>query len=222
MVLFLIAALTGAFGALTGWIWGHLVADAPGRRHARSRSPPPWWSSLLVSPLLLADAFRRYPRWWIAVMLRARTACSPGRPHQHRLDAHAAGRGRRAHHGRRPAGPVRRPLGRLRQRPRDRRRDRARRRHAARRRRAARGDGRLGAGLVARTPGRRAVGGGVVGRPGPVRPLAGLHARLGPHRQARRRHAPTSTRTCATSTPAASTPPCASTGSRRCSTASRS
>ena len=29
--------------------------------------------SLLLAPLLLAEAIARYPRWWISVMLRART-----------------------------------------------------------------------------------------------------------------------------------------------------
>ena len=42
--------------------------------------------SLLVSPLLLAEAFRRYPRWWISVMLRVRSAVLLGQTEQHRLE----------------------------------------------------------------------------------------------------------------------------------------
>jgi ABC-type multidrug transport system fused ATPase/permease subunit len=42
--------------------------------------------SLLVSPLLLAEAFRRYPRWWVSVMLRVRSAVLLGQTAQHRLE----------------------------------------------------------------------------------------------------------------------------------------
>ncbi len=85
MALFLLAALTGAFGAMTGWIWGHLVVAL------RAGETPLALTaalvvSLLVSPLLLAEAFRRYPRWWIAVMLRVRSAVLAGQTSQHRLD----------------------------------------------------------------------------------------------------------------------------------------
>ena len=92
----------------------------------------------------------------------------------------------------------------------------------ARRRRAARRDGGLRARLLARPPGGRPFGGGLGGRAGAVRPLAGLRARLRAHRQARRLDARRPRATCARSTAAASTPPSASTACRRCSTASRS
>ncbi|HET8604417.1 MAG TPA: ABC transporter ATP-binding protein [Marmoricola sp.] len=83
--LFLVAALTGAFGAVTAWIWGHLVV-------ALKHGETPWLLTaalvvaLLVSPLLLAESFRRYPRWWISVMLRVRTAVLIGQTAQHRLE----------------------------------------------------------------------------------------------------------------------------------------
>jgi len=83
--LFLTAALSGAFGAVTGWIWGHLVEDL-------QRGGQPWAltamlvASLLLAPLLLAEAFRRYPRWWISVMLRVRTTVLAGQTAQHRLE----------------------------------------------------------------------------------------------------------------------------------------
>ncbi len=43
-------------------------------------------ASLLVSPLLLAQAIRIYPRWWVSVMLRVRTAVLAGQTEQHRLE----------------------------------------------------------------------------------------------------------------------------------------
>ncbi|MEP9364500.1 ABC transporter ATP-binding protein [Nocardioides sp. CN2-186] len=84
LVLFLASAVTGAFGAVTGWIWGHLVVTLQ-----RGDSPTALTAalvvSLLVSPFLLSSAFRRYPRWWIAVMLRVRTSVLAGQTKQHRL-----------------------------------------------------------------------------------------------------------------------------------------
>jgi ABC-type multidrug transport system fused ATPase/permease subunit len=83
--LFLAAALSGAFGAVTSWIWGHLVVALQ-----QGTTPVLLTAalvvSLLVSPLLLAESFRRYPRWWIEVMLRVRTAVLVGQTAQHRLD----------------------------------------------------------------------------------------------------------------------------------------
>ncbi|GAA1985207.1 ATP-binding cassette domain-containing protein [Terrabacter lapilli] len=83
--LFLTSALTGAFGALTGWIWGHLVVALQ-----QGQSPTGLTvalvGSLMLSPLLLAEAFRRYPRWWISVMLRARSAVLAGQTAQRRLE----------------------------------------------------------------------------------------------------------------------------------------
>ncbi len=83
--LFLVAALTGAFGAVTGWIWGHLVVAL------RDGASPMVFTvalvvSLLASPLFLAESFRRYPRWWISVMLRVRSAVLLGQTSQHRLE----------------------------------------------------------------------------------------------------------------------------------------
>ncbi|MBZ5736990.1 ATP-binding cassette domain-containing protein [Nocardioides mangrovi] len=81
---FLASALTGAFGALTGWVWGHLVV-------ALQRGETPVLLTvatvvtLVISPLLLAWAIRLYPRWWIAVMLRVRTSVLIGQTAQRRL-----------------------------------------------------------------------------------------------------------------------------------------
>jgi ATP-binding cassette subfamily B protein len=82
--IFLASALCGAFGAVTGWIWGHLVV-------ALQRGETPTMLtmyvvvSLVASPLLLAEAIRLYPRWWVAVMLRVRMAVLAGQTDQRRL-----------------------------------------------------------------------------------------------------------------------------------------
>ena len=85
MALFLVAALCGAFGAVTGWIWGHLVVALQEGRDPAVLTVA-LVASLLVSPLLLAEAFRRYPRWWVSVMLRVRTSVLSGQTAQHRLE----------------------------------------------------------------------------------------------------------------------------------------
>ncbi|MBA2953395.1 ATP-binding cassette domain-containing protein [Nocardioides sp. MAH-18] len=82
--LFLFSALTGAFGVLTGWAWGHLVETLQ-RDGDPTRLTVALVASLLVSPLLLAAAIRRYPRWWVGVMLRVRTSVLAGQTDQHRL-----------------------------------------------------------------------------------------------------------------------------------------
>ena len=89
-VLFALAAVGGAFGALTGWVWGLIVEDL------QQGGRPVLLTGLLVvalvtSPLLLAVAFRIYPRWWVAVMLRVRTAVLHGQTSQRRLRRTPAG-----------------------------------------------------------------------------------------------------------------------------------
>lgn len=83
-LLFLFAALTGAQGAVTSLVWGHVVEAL---RHGRA----PWWlavalvATLLAAPLLLAEGFARYPRRWAEVMLRTRMAVLFGQTGQRRL-----------------------------------------------------------------------------------------------------------------------------------------
>lgn len=83
-VLFLLASLTGAQGAVTGLLWGHVVEDL------RAGGSPTWLTgavvvSLLAAPVMLAVAFYCYPRWWIEVMLRARMAVLHGQTQERRL-----------------------------------------------------------------------------------------------------------------------------------------
>ncbi|WP_370249697.1 ATP-binding cassette domain-containing protein [Nocardioides sp.] len=83
-VLFLLTTLVGAYGALTGWVWGHVVQDLRAGRHD-------WWltlalvATLLAGPLLLSMAFRRYPLWWISVLLRTRMSVLAGQTRTRRL-----------------------------------------------------------------------------------------------------------------------------------------
>ncbi len=83
--LFLVATMCSAYGALTGWLWGHLVVRLQdGERPLLLLAG--LVASLLASPLLLAEGIARYPRWWISVMLRVRAAVLLGQTRQHRLD----------------------------------------------------------------------------------------------------------------------------------------
>ena len=93
-LLFLVSALGGAFGAATGFVWGRVV------EHLRAGAG---WDgetvllttltalSVLFAPLVLVAAMRRYPRWWIEVMLRVRMSVLIGQTRQHRLERTPAG-----------------------------------------------------------------------------------------------------------------------------------
>lgn len=82
--LFLVSSLTGASGALTGWIWGHLVADLQAGRDVHVLTGA-LAASLFAAPVALAVAVRVYPQWWSAVMLRVRHAVLRGQTMQYRL-----------------------------------------------------------------------------------------------------------------------------------------
>jgi ATP-binding cassette subfamily B protein len=82
--LFFVQALLGAFGALTGLAWGHVVASL------QAGGTPVLATalltvSLLTAPLLLSTATRIYPQWWVAVMLRVRLSVLRGQTMQRRL-----------------------------------------------------------------------------------------------------------------------------------------
>jgi len=83
-LMFLLASLVGAQGAVTGLVWGHVVEAL------QAGDTPAWLTvavvvSLLAAPLMLADAFWRYPRWWVEVLLRVRMAVLHGQTRPHRL-----------------------------------------------------------------------------------------------------------------------------------------
>ncbi|YAL83883.1 ATP-binding cassette domain-containing protein [Dermacoccaceae bacterium W4C1] len=86
VVQFLIFGLFSALGPITGWVWGRTVVDL------QDGSLTPWWTlalvaGLLLSPLVMADALRRYPRWWVEVLLRVRLNVMRGQIATHRLPA---------------------------------------------------------------------------------------------------------------------------------------
>lgn len=81
---FFIAALLGAQGAVTGFLWGHTVTAL------ESGGSVVWLLvalviALIAAPLLIAEAVWRYPRWWVEVMLRTRMAVLVGQTAQRRL-----------------------------------------------------------------------------------------------------------------------------------------
>ncbi|HET7311257.1 MAG TPA: ABC transporter ATP-binding protein [Mycobacteriales bacterium] len=82
--LFLVSATTGAWGAVTGWVWGHLVADLRAGRSVTTLTVA-LVVVLLVAPIALSAAFAIYPQWWSAVLLRVRQAVLRGQTQQHRL-----------------------------------------------------------------------------------------------------------------------------------------
>ncbi len=81
---FLIASLTGAFGAVTGWVWGHIIIDLQ-QNQQPGLLVVALVISLVVSPLLLSQAFRTYPHWWVEVRLRVRASVLQGQTAQRRL-----------------------------------------------------------------------------------------------------------------------------------------
>ena len=83
-VLFLAATLLGAYGALTGLAWGHVVAALEAGRRPIVGTVA-MVASLVTAPLVMSAATFVYPQWWDAVILRARLAVLRGQTMQHRL-----------------------------------------------------------------------------------------------------------------------------------------
>ncbi|MFI2702637.1 ATP-binding cassette domain-containing protein [Cellulosimicrobium composti] len=84
-LLFLVASLVSAQGAITGFLWGRAVQDLDEGFPAQLLVPLA--VLLVVAPLCLAWALYVYPRWWIEVLLRVRMAVMAGQTRQHRLTA---------------------------------------------------------------------------------------------------------------------------------------
>ncbi len=82
--LFLVASLTGAFGAITGWVWGLVVTDLQAG-HVPTLLAAALVVSLVSGPFVLSQAFRSYPHWWVEVRLRVRAAVLAGQTAQRRL-----------------------------------------------------------------------------------------------------------------------------------------
>lgn len=82
--MFLGGTVLGPLGAITGYLWGRAVEQL-----TEGRTPVAMTivlaACLLAGPLLLADAIRRYPRWWVEVLLRVRMSVLVGQTATHRL-----------------------------------------------------------------------------------------------------------------------------------------
>ncbi len=81
---FLLLSLLGAQGAVTGLVWGKTVESL------QDGGRPTLLVALLTLcllavPFITAQAFMRYPRWWIEVMLRTRMAVLVGQTRADRL-----------------------------------------------------------------------------------------------------------------------------------------
>lgn len=82
--LFLVGSLAGAQGAVTGLLWG-LIVERLERGDAVGWLTTALIAGLVLTPLLLAQAFVTYPRWWVEVMLRTRMSVLHGQTVQTRL-----------------------------------------------------------------------------------------------------------------------------------------
>lgn len=82
--MFLVAIMLGSYGVVTAWMWGHIIVDL-GEGGQPTELVAVLAVCFLVAPLALTEAIRRYPHWWISVMLRTRTAVLLGQTGQRRL-----------------------------------------------------------------------------------------------------------------------------------------
>ena len=82
--LFLVASVTGAYGAVTGFVWGHVVTGLQ-RGETPGLMALALVASLMIGPLLLSQAFWTYPHWWVEVRMRVRAAVLAGQTDQRRL-----------------------------------------------------------------------------------------------------------------------------------------
>ncbi|MCI2239987.1 ATP-binding cassette domain-containing protein [Paenibacillus sp. TRM 82003] len=94
-LLFLLVSLLGAHGAVTGKLWGEVVAGVSGPGPASPGGAWPWalavCAALVAGPFALRGALRVYFSWWNAVALRTRCAVLAGQTRPHRLPRVPAG-----------------------------------------------------------------------------------------------------------------------------------
>ncbi|MBT0568653.1 ABC transporter ATP-binding protein [Williamsia sp. CHRR-6] len=84
--LFLVSSLGGAVGLITNLLWGKIVENLDA-----GTTPVALTVALviciMIGPISLAIAVRRFPRWWVEVLLRVRTSVLAAQTEQHRLAA---------------------------------------------------------------------------------------------------------------------------------------
>lgn len=85
-VLFLLASLVAAQGAVSGFLWGRTVEEV-----GQGELPVGLLATLavllLMQPLFISRALGVYPRWWVEVLLRIRMSVMHGQTRQYRLPA---------------------------------------------------------------------------------------------------------------------------------------
>ena len=82
---FLIGSVFAPLGAVTGWMWGRAIEGLREGRTPMSLTVA-MALTLVVAGVVLADAFRRYPRWWVEILLRVRMNVLLGQIRSHRLE----------------------------------------------------------------------------------------------------------------------------------------
>lgn len=82
--LFFGSALLGSLGAVTGLVWGNAVEQLKDG-HTPTTLAILLVLCLLAGPVMLSEAIRRYPRWWVEVLLRSRMSVLIGQTRGHRL-----------------------------------------------------------------------------------------------------------------------------------------
>lgn len=93
-LLFLVASLVGSFGAVTGLAWGRVVEHlqtGAGWDVTTISLTAATAASVVAAPFVVSAAMRRYPRWWVEVMLRVRMSVLVGQTRQRRLERTPAG-----------------------------------------------------------------------------------------------------------------------------------
>ncbi|GAB2504285.1 ATP-binding cassette domain-containing protein [Promicromonospora xylanilytica] len=85
-VLFLLASLVAAQGAVSGFLWGRTVEEV-GTGELPVGLLVALAVLLLMQPLFISRALGVYPRWWVEVLLRIRMSVMHGQTRQHRLPA---------------------------------------------------------------------------------------------------------------------------------------
>lgn len=89
-LVWVVGTLLGAYGVVTGFLWGDIVAALSGGRTPMLPAIA-LAVGVLISPLALAVAARTHPRWLGAITLRLRLAILRGQTGQRRLAPVAAG-----------------------------------------------------------------------------------------------------------------------------------
>ncbi|MFD7310178.1 ATP-binding cassette domain-containing protein [Promicromonospora sp. NPDC059942] len=85
-VLFLLASLVAAQGAVSGFLWGRTV-EIVGTGELPVGLLVTFAVLLLLQPLFISRALGVYPRWWVEVLLRIRMSVMHGQTRQYRLPA---------------------------------------------------------------------------------------------------------------------------------------